>query len=103
KKADAACLVARQVLVDDAPASQYKRIFAVRLFIGTFIFDRVKFRLAVRMIELFFEKPGSSGMVLGRTRPEDPVICINLFIANAVVIRLATFGSDPQLVKDLAR
>jgi hypothetical protein len=91
QEADASGLIAGKILVNHAAAGQYQRKLVVGLFVCAVIFNGVKLRFLVRKIKLFvFKEPRCSGMVLRRARPKDPVLRIDLFIANTEIIGLPT-------------
>src|SRR5437879_9809134 len=64
-------LIARQVMVDDAPGGKYERIFIIRLLCWWNIRDGMHARLTIGETETFLIKTGRARMILGGAGPED--------------------------------
>ena len=74
QKTDASRLIAGKILIDHASARQYQREFFVGHFVRRVVFNRVKLRFAVRMIEAIFKQARRSRMIFRWARPEDAVV-----------------------------
>src|SRR5689334_7972257 len=99
QKADAPRLITRKILIDDATARQYQREIFIGHFFRRLVFNRMKLRFAIGMIETFLEQSRRARMIFRRTRPEDAVVLLDLFPRDAVVIGIAAARRDPQFVE----
>src|SRR5436190_11833734 len=99
----ATCLVAGEILIDNASARENQWKLFVGYFIGWVVFNRVKLRFAVGMVEAIFKQSRRAWMIFSRARPKDAVVLLNLFPCYSVVIRIASTRRYAQLVKHLAR
>src|SRR5215213_1178707 len=89
EETNASCLITRKILVNDASTRQYQRKLFVRNFVRRLVFDRMKLRFTVGMIEAILKQSWRARMILGRARPEDTVILFDLLPCYAVVIGFA--------------
>src|SRR6185437_12855877 len=62
----------------------------------------MELRPAIGEAKALLVEPGRAGAVLGRARPEDAVLLLDLLVADTVVVGLAPSGGDAQFVEDLA-
>src|SRR5579875_3005811 len=96
-------LVARQVMIDDAPRSQHQWVLLIRFFGGRNIGDGMEACLAIGETEALFVKARRAGMILIGARPEDTVLLLNLLVSDAPVVRFRSFCAEPQFIEDVAR
>src|SRR2546421_7002508 len=100
EKSYAPCLIAGQVLIDNATAGQNQRELFVRRFLRRLVLDCVKLRLAIGMIETVFEQARSARMIERRAWPKDTVLLFDLLPCDSVVIGVAAARSDAHLVEN---
>src|SRR5947209_5697496 len=79
-------LVAREIMIDDAPGSQHQGIFLVRLLGRWNIGNGMEASFAIRETETLFIETRRAGTLFGWTGPEDAVLFIDLFVRNAPVV-----------------
>src|SRR2546425_1645578 len=89
EKSNPARLIAGQVLIDNASASQDQRKLSIWRFLWRLILNRVKLRFTVGMIETLIEQTRRTGMILRRTGPKDPVLLFDFLPRDAVVVGVA--------------
>lgn len=77
-----------EILKDDASAGEDQWKLSVRLFLCALVFERMKFCLAVRMIEPVLKEPQRSRMIFRGARPENAVLA-PMFPCDAAVIGCA--------------
>src|SRR5712691_7375419 len=86
EKSDTSRLIAGEILIDNASASQNQRKLSIGCFLGRLVINRVKLSFTIRMIETLFEQTRRTWMILRRTRPKDPVLLFDFLPRDAVVV-----------------
>src|SRR4029079_3308146 len=103
QKTNASRLVPGKILIDHASTGQDQREFVIRNLVRRVVFNRMKLRLTVRMIEAIFKQTRCARMIFSWTGPEDAVVLFDLLPRYAVVIGVAAARRNAQLIEDLAR
>ena len=103
QKSNPSRLIAGKILIDDAATRQNQWKLFIRNFLRRAVFNRMKLRLTIGMIEAIFKQTRRTRMIFSWTRPEDAVLLFNLLPGDTVVIGIAAARSDAQLVEDFAR
>src|SRR5262249_10751271 len=97
------CLIAGEVVVDDAAGRQDERVVVVGLLGGRDVNDRMETGFAVGKAEALLVKPRRAGMLLGWAGPEDTILRLNLLIGDPPVVRFGPLGAQAQFIEDRAR
>src|SRR5690606_32116858 len=103
EEAEAAGLVAAEIVVNDAPRRQPEGIGIARLFCRWLIGNREHLCAAVGVPELLGKQARRAGMIELRAGPEDALLILDLLPGDAVVVRHTAARRFAQLVPDCPR
>src|SRR5215475_2307757 len=102
KITDSPRLGAGQILADDAPRREVDRILGGYRIAALAPLGDDEMMLAVRMERpAIFEQTRRARMVEGRAGPKHAHVLVNLFVSNAIVVRVSAARCFPQFFVNL--
>src|SRR6266487_3986634 len=97
------CLVAREIVIDDAASRQNQRILIVWLLSRWNVGDWMKTCLAIREAETLLVETRRARVILGGARPEDTVLLLDLLVGDSPIIRFRSPGTETQFIENVSR